>query len=131
MMTKTISTIKITIFLPTGELEIARIIRDSCRKKPNCFALASDAVRVLLVTGSVTCSAPLPIGLYTVVRGVVASAACKSYMLRVSHDDVRLAELCAARIPHGEFPQDRPCHTQTPPLPGLKARESIGLEYES
>src|SRR6202789_1931624 len=79
MMTKTIATIKITIFLPTGELEIARIIRDSCRKKPNWTVLASAAVRVLLVTGSVTCSAPLPIGLYTVVRGAVAFAVCNSY----------------------------------------------------
>src|ERR1700722_19375866 len=130
-MTTTSSISRITIFLLTGELEIARIIRDNCRRKPRWTVLASAAVRVVFVAGSVTCSAPLPIGLYTVVRGIVASAACNSYMLHVSHDDVRLAELCAARIPHGEFPQDRPCHTQTPPLPGLKARESIGLEYES
>jgi selenophosphate synthase len=37
--------------------------------------LASAAVRELFVAGFVTCSAPLPIGLYTVVGGVAAPAA--------------------------------------------------------
>src|SRR3984957_11636649 len=131
MMTKTISTIKITIFLPTGELEIARIIRDSCLKKPNCFALASDAVRVLLVTGSVTCSAPLPIGLYTVVQGVVAFAACKSYTHGASHNGATFAELCAAATCRAESAPDRPCRSQTPARPGFAVRESIGSGYES
>src|ERR1700691_4977197 len=130
-MTRTIATNKIMIFLPTGELEIARIIRDSCRRKPNWTVLASDAVRVLLVTGSVTCSAPLPIELYTVVRVAAVFAACNSYTYGASHNGVTFAELCAAATSRVESPPGRPCRSQTPAPVGFAVQESIGSGCES
>ncbi|HEY0800375.1 MAG TPA: hypothetical protein VGD54_05995, partial [Steroidobacteraceae bacterium] len=53
-MTRTIATNKITIFLPTGELEIALNTSLSCRTKPKWTTFAFDAGPLFFVVGSVT-----------------------------------------------------------------------------
>src|SRR5258707_15310636 len=129
-MTATISTDKITIFLPTGELEIAWIIKDSCRRKPNWTVLASDAVRAFFVAGSVT-------WLGTPSRGTLhACARCRRVHRGViptsggaPHHCVGLAELFAARTRRGESPASRRSRSRTRALSWFVARGNSGSMY--
>src|SRR5260370_34715575 len=129
-MTATISTDKITIFLPTGELEIAWIIKDSCRRKPNWTVLASDAVRVLFVTGSVTwLSTPSSRTLhgcarYRRVHRCVIPTPCGT-----SHHRVSFAELFATRTRRGESPAGRRSRSRTRDLSWSVARGNSGSRY--
>ena len=74
-MTSTMTVNRIAIFLPTGELDIARTISVSWRRKPSCTNLASDAVSGFFVAGSVTSSAPFRVRLYTLASvGVLSTS---------------------------------------------------------
>jgi hypothetical protein len=60
MMSRRMTAIKTISVLPTCELMIARITSPSCRRKPKWAALASEAVPVILVAGSVTVLGAFP-----------------------------------------------------------------------